>query len=149
MFSGRWSSYAYDANSNATAFNQNTNALAIGLGRAGSHEIAHYLLQQNFDSPMIRGVMNNDFSGAQWFSNATQGQWTFSASQIMAMNRLCAISTPTEVPNTSPDLRPPIGGGDGGDGGAALDGYDGDLVIVSQPDQVFAIKHQRLARGDA
>ena len=69
----RLTASATSDSASAALFSQNSNALAIGLGRAGSHEIAHYLLQQNFDSPMIRGVMNDSFSGAEWFSNATQG----------------------------------------------------------------------------
>lgn len=32
---------------------------------------------------------------------------------------------------------------------AGLNGDDGDLVMVCQTDQLLAIKHQRLARGDA
>jgi len=73
----------------STAFNQNSNALAIGLGRAGSHEISHFLLQQNFDSPKIEGVMHSNFSGLSWFSNSTQGMWKFTSSQIQQLNRLC------------------------------------------------------------
>ena len=55
-----------------TAFKQNSNALAVGLGRAGAHEISHYLLQQNYDSSKIPGVMHNGFRGTEWFSATTQ-----------------------------------------------------------------------------
>jgi RHS repeat-associated protein len=71
------------------AFNQNSNALAIGLARAGSHEIAHYLLQQNFDSPAIQGVMHDGFKGAQWFSESAKGLWKFTPTQIKQLNSLC------------------------------------------------------------
>jgi RHS repeat-associated protein len=118
VFVDRLEASATADSASATAFSQNSNALAIGLGRAGSHEIAHFLLQQNYDSPAIRGVMHAGFTGQQWFSNSTQAMWTFNAAQIWKMNNLCKpVTTDTSVPNTSPLVRPLIGGGGGGEGG--------------------------------
>ena len=77
------------SDSGATAFNQNSNALAIGLGRAGSHEISHYLLQQNYDSSKISGVMHAGFKGSQWFSTSAEGMWKFTPAQIKQLNSLC------------------------------------------------------------
>ena len=68
-----------------TAFEQNSLALGIGLGRAGSHEIGHFLLQQNFDSSSIKGVMRAGFIGKEWFSIETQKLWKFDPNQIATM----------------------------------------------------------------
>jgi RHS repeat-associated protein len=73
----------------STAFNQNSNALAIGLGRAGSHEISHYLLQQNYDSSAITGVMHSGFKGSEWFGKTSEGLWKFTPAQIKQLNSLC------------------------------------------------------------
>ncbi|MGH9948977.1 MAG: hypothetical protein ACRD6X_17540, partial [Pyrinomonadaceae bacterium] len=64
--------------------------LAVGLGRAGSHEIGHYLLQQLDDSANYSGPMRSRFSGVEWFGITTQNIWTFDATQgglIRAMVR--------------------------------------------------------------
>jgi hypothetical protein len=89
VFVDRLTASAASDSSSATAFNQDSNALAIGLGRAGTHEIAHYFLQQNYDSSKISGVMHNGFKGVQWFGNSTQGLWKFTPTQIKQLNRLC------------------------------------------------------------
>jgi RHS repeat-associated protein len=130
VFVDRLTTSATSTAAGSTTFGQNSNALAIGLGRAGSHEIAHYFLQQNFDSAAIQGVMHSGFTGEQWFSTTTQRMWTFSAAQalVMAMraNALCApVSTDTTVPNTQPTMRPLIGGGGGGGGGGGFLGGGG------------------------
>ncbi|MEO6394234.1 MAG: RHS repeat domain-containing protein, partial [Pyrinomonadaceae bacterium] len=72
-------------------FNQNSKSRAIGLARAGSHEIGHFLLQQNYDSGDIEGVMHDGFIGKQWTGadKANQGIWEFTPAQIKQLNSLC------------------------------------------------------------
>ena len=89
VFVDRLTDSATSDASSARAFNQNSSAIAIGLGRAGSHEVAHYLLQQNYDSSRISGVMHDGFKGSQWFSSSAQGLWTFTPAQIKQLNSLC------------------------------------------------------------
>ena len=94
VFVDRLSTYA----GTATSFAQNSNNLGIGLGRAGAHEIAHFLLQQASHTAMIQGVMSTSFSGAQWFSLTSQGLWTFNAYQIWRLNQFCKPITPENAP---------------------------------------------------
>jgi len=89
VFIDRLTASATSNAASATAFNQNSNALAVGLGRAGSHETGHRLLQQNYDSAKISGVMHDGFTGAEWFANSTQGLWKFTPAQIQQLNSLC------------------------------------------------------------
>jgi RHS repeat-associated core domain len=97
--------------------------LGLGLGTAASHEIGHYLLQQNFDSPNIQGIMKAGFSGLEWFGAIH----TFNYNQMLQLNRLCA-TTDSSVPNNFliprqliPRVSPGLGGinyiGGGGFGG--------------------------------
>jgi RHS repeat-associated protein len=73
------------------------NFLGFALGTAAAHEIAHYLLQQNFDRP-FSGIMKDDMNGVEWFGAIR----TFNPAQIMILNRRCApVTTDTTVPNTS------------------------------------------------
>ena len=119
------------------------NFLGFGLGTAAAHEIGHRLLQQNFDREGILGIMNGSFGGTQWFGAIR----TFNAAQIMRLNSWCApITTDTTVPNTSPTMRPVIGGGGGRDremrpiliGGGGFGGFDSlrwlDLWFASMRD---------------
>jgi RHS repeat-associated protein len=101
----------------AASYAQNSSNLGIGLGRAGAHEIGHYLLQQAYDSNSIQGVMHGSFIGEQWFSPATQRLWTFNAAQIARIaNKVCI--TPQKAPlNYDPIDRRIIGGLPGGGGG--------------------------------
>lgn len=99
----------------ATAFGQHSNALPIGLARAGAHEIGHHLLQQFYDSSTISGLMHPGFSGNQWFSRTSQGLFTFNPGHIARLNQRCAsLTTDPSIPNTQPLLRPllPVGPGD-------------------------------------
>jgi hypothetical protein len=107
---------------NDSAFNQNELNLGVGLGRAGAHEIGHYLLQQNFDSRQIQGVMHAGFTGGQWFRLTTQHLWTFTPSQIAAMNNRCRnlLSTPSAVPNNFLIMRSRNGGDGGGGEGVGM-----------------------------
>lgn len=94
----------------ASSYGQNSNNLGIGLGRAGTHEIGHYLLQQAYDSASIQGVMHSGFHGEQWYSTNTRGLWSFSPSQIARIaNKFCI--TPEKAPlNNAPIERRLIGG---------------------------------------
>ena len=93
------------------------NFLGYGLGMAAAHEIGHYLLQQNFDSWAISGIMHAGFTGVEWFGAVR----TFNAAQIMKLNSLCApVTTDRTVPNNSPIIRG--GGGGGGFGGGYIGG---------------------------
>lgn len=69
------------------------NFLAIGLGRAGAHEIGHWLLQHwAHGGPEDVGLMVRSFSGTQWYGRSpeTLGQWTFTDSQRWSIrDRLC------------------------------------------------------------
>jgi hypothetical protein len=89
VFVDRLTTSATNDDGSSRAFNQNSKALAIGLGRAGSHEIGHYLLQQNYDSSAITGVMHNSFKGSEWFGKTSEGLWKFSPAQIKQLNSLC------------------------------------------------------------
>ena len=62
-----------------TKAGQDSKALAKGLGRAGAHEVSHYLLQQIKHSGS--GVMKKGFGGADWFHRSTRYKWTFSDDQ--------------------------------------------------------------------
>jgi hypothetical protein len=75
--------------SSSLEFGQNTLALAIGLGRASSHEIAHYLLQRNFDQPEVNNIMNSNSHGGDWFTPSSRHKWKFTADQIKKLNGLC------------------------------------------------------------
>ncbi|HEX6046786.1 MAG TPA: RHS repeat-associated core domain-containing protein [Pyrinomonadaceae bacterium] len=83
-------------------FNLLPQFLGYGLGTAGAHEIGHFLLQQNFDSSTMQGIMTASFRGTQWFGALR----TFTAGQIERLNNLCALSTNPSVPSTSITLRP-------------------------------------------
>lgn len=58
-------------------------ALAVGLGRAGAHEIGHFLLQQLDDQSYYKGPMHDAFGGGEWFyaSPRALDLWKFSPSQ--------------------------------------------------------------------
>jgi hypothetical protein len=104
-------SSATSTTSGRILFPLSPNFLGFGLGTAAAHEIGHRLLQQNFDSNTISGIMHADFTGVGWFGAVK----TFNAAQIMLLNRQCApVTTDTTVPNNSPTLRPILGGGPGG-----------------------------------
>ncbi len=124
VFIDRLTSSATSNPAASTSFAQNSRALGVGLERAGSHEIAHYLLQQAYDLSRMSGVMHPGFSGDQWYSSSKSNLWTFNAGQIFAMNNRCKpATTDTTVPNTSPILRG--GGGGAGAGGGFLAGWGG------------------------
>lgn len=89
VFVDRLTDSATSNASSETAFNQDSNALAVGLARAGTHETGHFLLQQNYDSGSIQGVMHDGFNGSEWFSRSTQGAWKFTPNQIKQLNALC------------------------------------------------------------
>jgi RHS repeat-associated protein len=124
VFVDRLTNSAKSNSQSATAFDQSSNALAIGLGRAGAHEIGHYLLQQNFDSANIQGVMHNGFSGDQWFATTTQNLWTFSDLQKLILRARCHPSTvQTQVTPLANQISYIGGGGNGG--GYVGGGYPG------------------------
>ena len=72
--------------------------LAIGLGRAGAHEIAHHLLQLFHSTGGDVGFMSKSFKGTQWFgqSSETLSLWNITAQQEEILRaRLC----PTPLPD--------------------------------------------------
>lgn len=100
------------------------NFVGYGVGTAASHEIGHYLLQQNFDNPAIAGIMHASFIGADWFGALR----TFTAAQVAILNRRYApASTSTDLPNTTLPPRPirPTIDSEGGRIGIYARGYPG------------------------
>jgi len=89
VFVDRLTASAKSTTDGDTKFGQNSKAVAIGLGRAGSHEIAHFLLQQDTDGPGFTGVMHDGFKGTEWFTNNTERLWKFTDQQIKQLNSLC------------------------------------------------------------
>lgn len=83
----------YDSASQ-TAFEQNSRSLGIALGRAGAHEIGHYLLQQNRDGMGFNGVMRASFKGKEWFTSDTQHLWSWSSDQIKTMRAKLSANAP-------------------------------------------------------
>jgi hypothetical protein len=111
VYVDRLTNSAISTTSGKILFPLSPSFLGIGLGTAAAHEIGHRLLQQNFDSAAISGIMHSGFSGVEWFGAIR----TFNAAQTMILNNRCApIRTDTTVPNTSPTMRPLIRGGGGG-----------------------------------
>ena len=107
--------------------------LGLGLGTAAAHEIGHFLLQQNFDSPNIRGIMTASFTGTQWFG----AQRNFNINQILQLGKLCqTLATDSAAPNTSLTPREliPTGGRGGGLGGINFIGspFGGGMNILRE-----------------
>lgn len=64
-------------NEGIAAAGQDSTALGKALGRAGAHEVGHYLLQTNKHLPTDFGVMKKSFKGDEWFSNKKRSLWLF------------------------------------------------------------------------
>ena len=111
--------------SSSASFGQNSKNLAIGLGRAGAHEIGHFLLQQAFDSGSIQGTMHAGFHGEQWFGKSSENLWTFNAYQIWRLNQLCKPITPENAPLKYQPIGPQIIGGGRVGGGFGGGGFGG------------------------
>ena len=61
--------------------------LGIALGRAASHEVAHYLL--NMSGHTSKGIMSATFYGFDWFgSGESRGKWFFKGSQKKTIRAL-------------------------------------------------------------
>ena len=69
----------------ADEFNRNIDKnLGVALGRAGSHEIAHYLLRN--PGHESRGILTSTFYGSDWFGGGEfRAKWYFSGKQKKAI----------------------------------------------------------------
>lgn len=69
-----------------------TKNLGIALGRAGSHEVGHYLIQQRDDSQSYAGFMRAKFNGSEWYSFVSRRLWTVTPRQkLLMMPRLRSL----------------------------------------------------------
>jgi hypothetical protein len=75
-------------------FRQSTD-FGIGLGRAGAHEVSHYLLGM----PGHGGgaLMRSRFVGSEWFSSASAGLFTLSPLQVYLVYAKLRCGTPGPI----------------------------------------------------
>ncbi|MBI3661432.1 MAG: hypothetical protein HY234_00050 [Acidobacteria bacterium] len=72
------------------SFGQNSQNIGVALGRAGAHEVGHYLLGMRGHS--IDGVMRSKFDGKEWFMQPPlihPDTWSFTDKQIAALRTRC------------------------------------------------------------
>jgi RHS repeat-associated protein len=68
---------------------QSTDFLGIALGRAGAHEVGHYLL--GLSGHVSSGLMQASFSGSAWHISDATGQFAFTPAQAAALQKDCAV----------------------------------------------------------
>lgn len=69
------------------AMGRHPDNLAIAVGRAGGHEAAHYFLQLH--GHVSEGLMQESFSGKQWFGPAYNSTFEFTKAQKAQLSKLC------------------------------------------------------------
>ena len=70
-------------------YGQNSLALGIGLGRAGTHEIGHFLLPKNYDGGDNGNPMQSGFTSDYVIGNAGSSPWKFTADQATNLQATC------------------------------------------------------------
>jgi|SRR5215469_15204450 len=78
----------------AFSFERYPLATGIAFGRAGAHEMGHYLLQMNHYTGQDVGPMATGFRGNEFFSPLTRSMWKFTWPQILKLMQACSQLKP-------------------------------------------------------